>query len=137
MARKKDSFITDLNVSPQGGRLWKLKAQFTYEHWREGIRERITVPIGFLTDFASIPLWRLLFWWLPMWAKYNKAPVLHDYLYRKGIPIKMTRYEADYTFYEAMLLAFRNHKSGKIIAHLEYWGVRIGGWMSYKRRELC
>ena len=72
-----------------------------------------------------------------MWAKYNKAPVLHDYLYRKGIPIEMTRYEADCTFHKAMLLAFRDHESGRIIACLEYIGVRIGGWMSYRRRELC
>ena len=138
----KSSFVTDLSVSPQGGRIWKVTTPFTYERWCRGSRDRITVPMGFLTDFASIPLWRFLFWWLPMWAKYNKAAVLHDWLYQthswrylnlnKGGFEAITRKEADYIFYEAMLVAFRHHRSRRVVARLEYWAVRCFGWMAYR-----
>lgn len=128
----RSSFVTELNVSPIDGSRWRVKTQFTYERWCKGSRDRITVPIGFITDFASIPLWRLLFWWLPMWAKYNKAPVLHDYLYHHGL---LTRYWADQVFYEAMLVAFRKHKSGKVVAYLEWLAVRLFGWVAYRRRK--
>lgn len=129
----KGSFVTDLNVSPLDGRRWRLKEQFTYERWCRGSRDRITVPRDFITDFASFPLWRFLFWWLPMWAKYNKASVLHDYLYRYGSQRRISRYWADFIFHEAMLVAFRKHKSGEVVARLEFYAVRLFGWLSYRR----
>lgn len=127
----RSSFVTDLNVTPLDGRRWKLNTQFTYERWCKGSRARITVHAGFITDFASIPCWRFLFWWLPMWAKYNKAAVLHDWLYRHG---KLSRKMADYVFYEAMLVAFRHHRSGRVIAYMEWKAVRWFGWLAYHRR---
>ena len=132
------SFVTDLSVSPQDGRRWMLKEQFTYERGRKGSRKRITVPIGFITDFASIPLWRFLFWWLPMWAKYNKAAVLHDALYRKAYIFpnyRFSRKTSDLIFYEAMLVAFRKHKSGRVIARLEYRAVRMFGRLAFRRER--
>lgn len=53
----------------------------------------VTVPAGFVSDFASIPraFWRVL----PPWGEYNRAAVVHDYLYRTH---EMTRAEADETF---------------------------------------
>ena len=129
----KSSFVTDLNVSPVDGRRWKVKTPFTYHRWVYGSRDMYTVPMGFITDFASFPFWRFLFWWLPQWAKYNKAPVLHDYLYQHADKFfGMTREKADLIFHEAMRVAFRHHKSGRVIARLEYWGVRVGGRWSYK-----
>ena len=58
----------------------------------------IVVPKGTITDFASIPRFIRVF--LPMRWKYNKASVLHDYLYRHGDKSKAF---GDAVFLEAML----------------------------------
>ncbi len=131
------SFTTPLIVSPtSNGRDWKLYRAFTYHLGTKYSRDKITVPAGFKTDFASIPniLFRFLFWWLPWWAKFNKAPVLHDYLYQKkeimGKPI--TRKRADDVFLEAMLVEWRHHKSRCVLARLEYLAVRIFAFWAWE-----
>jgi hypothetical protein len=44
--------------------------------------KEITVPVGFMTDFASVPR---LFWRLaPPWGLYSRAAVVHDWLYQSG-----------------------------------------------------
>ncbi|KKM64196.1 hypothetical protein LCGC14_1503790 [marine sediment metagenome] len=126
------SFTTPLVVSPlPDGRRWRLVFQFGYDVGREGSGDRITVPVGFVTDFASIP--KFLYWLLPWWAKFNKASVLHDCLYRikkiGGRPI--TRKRADNVWLEAMLIDFRNHKSGELIARIEYRVVRLLGFPAW------
>lgn len=117
-------FTSDLIVSPMpGGRKWKLRRHFEYYMGKkEGEYALITVPLHFETDFASIPGWRFFFFWLPYWAKYNKAPVLHDFMGRTGA---FKQKYVDKVFYEAMLVAFREHKLGKVVAKLEYWAVSL------------
>jgi len=56
-----------------------------------------SVPVGFTTDFASIPKW--LRWLIPPTGLYGKAAVLHDWLYRTGI---VSRRRADFIFLRAM-----------------------------------
>ena len=87
-------------------------------------------PRHFVTDFASIPRF---FWFLPDWGTYNKAPVIHDVLYssKKIMDKPITRKQADDIFLEAMLIDFRNHKQGKLVAYLEYLAVRIFGWLAW------
>lgn len=59
----------------------------------------INVPIGFRTDLASTPR---IFWNIfPPFGKYEKAAVVHDYLYHFGIG---TRKDADKKFLEGMKL---------------------------------
>ena len=113
------------------GRRWRLVFQFGYDVGREGSGDRITVPVGFVTDFASIP--KFLFWLLPWWAKFNKSSVLHDCLYRiKKIGGRtITRKRADNVWLEAMLIDFRNHKSGELIARIEYRAVRLFGFPAW------
>lgn len=57
----------------------------------------ITVPIGFTTDFASVPrgFWNLF----PKTGPWDRASVVHDYLYRTQ---GSTKAGADAIFYEAM-----------------------------------
>lgn len=131
----KSSFVTPLIVEEYGGKKWRLHLRFTYERWRKGSRDRITVPAGFIFDFASIP--KLLMIFLPFWAKYNKASVLHDYLYQYGSRLgsRYTRYWADHIFREAMLVAFRHHRSGRVVAYLEWRAVRTFGFFAYKERS--
>ena len=106
------SFTTPLVISPlPDGRRWKLERQFSYDVGKKGSSFRITVPAGFITDFASIPQmiigiigvlciiaghlfvlpWLLflgiaviiIILALPDWGKYGKAAVIHDYLYQQ------------------------------------------------------
>ncbi len=130
------SFTTPLIVSPQpNGRDWKLFRSFTYHIGTKYSQEYIRVPAGFITDFATIP--KLFLWWLPYWAKYNKAAPLHDQLYEIGeiMGRSITRKEADDIFYEAMFVDFRHHKFGKVVAFLEYIVVRLFAFWAWKHHN--
>ena len=144
------SYTTPLVVDLIDGRRWKLAFAFTFHVGSKYAEDYIPVPAGFDHDFASIP--RFLFVILPWWAKFNKASVLHDYLYRDGgiryhpqndhdaavnlcrFVKYMTRKEADDIFYEAMLVSFRDHRFGRLVALLEYKGVRLFSWLAWRKR---
>lgn len=85
---------------------WITTEGFTYYLGSKGSDRWVQVPIGYLTDGASVP--RLFWSILPPWGKYGQAAVLHDYLcdygriIDKGIPININREEVDNIFYEAM-----------------------------------
>jgi len=130
------SFTSLLVVSPMpDGRNWKLFRPFTYHIGSKYSRRFIRVAAGFITDFASIP--KFIFWLLPWWAKFSKPSVLHDWLYRVKAIIGelITRKEADDIFYEAMLICFRHHKLGPAVAFIEYWAVRIFGWVAWHEKK--
>jgi Protein of unknown function (DUF1353) len=60
-------------------------------------RSAITVPYGFVTDFASVPR---LFWSIfPPIGRYGYAALFHDYVYWEQ---KLTRREADAVFKATM-----------------------------------
>jgi hypothetical protein len=112
-------FTEILTVSPLAdGKTWVTRKEFGYDIGKEGSGDSIDVPIGFMTDFASIPrpLWVLL----PRWGKYGNAAVIHDYCYwEQG----RSRKEADMIFREAMeVLQVPAWKSSLI-----YYAVRLGG----------
>ncbi len=79
----------------------------------------ITVPKGFVTDFASIPQ--------PFWAtglspngKYSKAAIVHDYLYwTQGC----TRRQAD----NILMIAMKESDVDVTTRAAIYEGVRLGG----------
>jgi len=136
MEVKMSSFTSPLLVElMSSGRNWKVARRFTYRIGKKYSRRFISIYTGFETDFASIPKFILPF--LPDWAKFNKPSPLHDYLYRNkmvmGKPI--TRKKADDIFLEAMLIDFRYHKSGKIVARLEYLAVRLFAWMAWNNKK--
>lgn len=114
--------LEPLDVRYIDGRQWLLLSAFMFASKR--IERLITVPAGFVTDFASIPkpLWNLL----PPTGSYGKAAVLHDYLYRtKGA---CSRGDADGVLLEAMEALGVGWWTRSII----YSGVRVGGHWSYK-----
>lgn len=130
------SFTSPLIVSVlPDGKNWRLERPFTFHIGSRYSRSYIRVPRYFLTDWASIP--KLIFWLMPWWAKFNKASVLHDWLYRvKAIMNKpITRKEADDTWLEAMFVDFRSHRSGRPVAFIEYWAVRLFGWLAWHRKR--
>jgi len=98
----------------EDGSRWKLLEPFVDYVGEEGSAEVISVPAGYVTDFASIPrvCWSLIGGPL---GKYSKAALIHDYLYDQGglIPYfsdtdggtkyrLYTKAQADNIFKEAM-----------------------------------
>lgn len=82
-------------------------------------QEKIVVPKGFVTDFASIPkgLWSL---GLSPHGQYSRAAVVHDYLYwSQGC----TPEQAD----RLMVIAMKESNVGKFDELVVYQGVNIGG----------
>jgi hypothetical protein len=106
----------------EGGRKGRLLE--VYRRWtRYGV---VTVPAGFVTDFASIPR---LFWTLiPKLGPYNMAAVIHDYLYRTQ-PDGWTRRMADEVFYDLM----REDGVRASRAWTMHRAVRLGGWVNWRR----
>lgn len=76
--------------------IWKVHTAFRYIYG-SGPDDYIEVPVGFTTDFASVP--RFLWPIFPPDGEYTQAAVMHDYLYRTHL---RTRKEADFIFLEFM-----------------------------------
>lgn len=73
-------FTQILLVSPlDDGKTWVLMRDFGYEVGSLGSGDCIDVPVGFMTDFATVP-W-FVQWWIPKWGKYGNAAIIHDWLY--------------------------------------------------------
>ena len=130
------SFTTPLHVSPMSdGRNWELTRAFTFRIGSRYSNQYIRVPQGFVTDFASIP--KILTLLLPSWAKFNKSPVLHDFLYRtkKIMGEAITRKQADDIFLEAMMVSWKDLPKRYFVANIEYWAVRIFAFLAWKKRS--
>lgn len=119
------SFTDNLIVSPlPDGKRWVVRRAFRYYVGEENSAQVITVPAGFITDFASIPrlFWRIL----PKWGKYGNAAVVHDFLYWDQT--KFDRKHSDVIFLEAMNVL----KVPKRTARMMYRAVRMFGGKSWK-----
>ena len=99
------SYTDELDISPFNDKmtLWILKTPFTFVIGGLDGDEKVVVPKGFITDFATTK------GLLPAMGTYGKACVVHDYLCdfkkitRKDGSIRTcTRKEGDYIFLEAM-----------------------------------
>lgn len=117
------NFTSQLEITPhEDGNRWCLLREFTYHLGRDDSGITITVPRGFITDFASTPrfVWSLF----PPWGKHGKAAVLHDWLYAHRL---LSRAMADAAFLEAMgVLGVSRFKRWTI-----YSAVRLFGWLAY------
>jgi hypothetical protein len=94
------TFTTPCRVELIGKYRFKLIEPFEYhigEYPTKDPKKIIRVPVGYITDFASIPR--------PFWPivspvdEYAKAAVIHDWLHVKGY---FTRAETDDIFNDAM-----------------------------------
>lgn len=79
---------------------------------------QITVRMGFITDFASIPRWYR--WRFDPCGKHGRAAIIHDWLYASE---KLPRDQADRIFLEAMAADNVNSWNRKVM----YRAVRLGG----------
>ena len=103
---------------------WRLLDTFTYDSEVAGAR--ITVPAGFVTDFASVP--RLPFVFLLTGDTAHMAAVIHDFLYTTKL---FPRETADAVFYEAM----RSTGVPRWRAWTMWLGVRVGGQAAWDRKD--
>jgi hypothetical protein len=113
-------FIGRLNIYEVQGshRYWSLDEELV---WDDGTT-RIVMPVGFVTDFASIPR---LFWSISSpWDDHMKAAICHDYTYTQAI---MSRKECDDLFYRQM-----KQLGVSLIRRLSvYWSTRLFGGRYY------
>jgi len=121
-------FTTRLEVTPLAdGRKWKVIRTFQYDVGHLGSGNTITIPAGFITDFASSPR---IFWPIVSpWGKWGKAAIIHDYLYQNQ-RVK-DRMLADSIFLEAMIVL------GVVPwrRQLMYWGVRLFGRLAWQNKK--
>jgi hypothetical protein len=119
-------FTAPLAVSPVDHRFWViLTDNFSYDVGVEGSGDKITVPYGFTTDFASTPsiLWGLMG---GPWGRHGNAAVIHDYLYwSRARP----RPDADRVFHEGM----RIMGVGRIRARMMWSAVRVFGVLAWRK----
>ena len=116
----KPQFLTELDVRivPQGYRLLA-----PLEYYSAVLGAAVIVPVGFVTNFASIPApGRIL---ISGHGHDRWASVVHDYLYS----IKHNRKEADSVFLEALECSGVNVIKRRVM----YRAVRTGGWFFYAK----
>ncbi len=122
-------------VSVEGRRknTTRYEVMFPVVFWYYG--QKLTIPAGFKTDFASVPSW--LWWFIPPHGLACNPSVIHDYLYRykilKGVKTSFrARKLADIWFisklFEANVSVFQSL--------IMFWGVRIGGEKHWKKEEI-
>lgn len=99
------SFTEPLLVTPYSSTEWRIERSFIYYIDKEN-ESYIIIPVGFITDFASIP--RIFWSILPPFGQYAQAATIHDYLFEGGLihhgelSAGCTYQEANDIFNEAM-----------------------------------
>ena len=89
-------------------------------YWnRSGIITKITIPVGFHTDLASIP--RLFQSIVPKIGHHIRPAIVHDFAYRGHT--ELTRREADAMFLDGM----KATKVNFVRRNLMWAAVRVGG----------
>lgn len=131
----KNNFLGDLLVSYIDGKHWTVIEGFTYRLCQPDGQQFVSIPKGFITDFASFPL-GIIF--KSPGGKWDKAAIVHDVIYKTArvsvegkSPRLVTRGEADAIFKEAMTVA----GVGWFPKHVIYSGVRLGGWRAWKKHR--
>jgi Protein of unknown function (DUF1353) len=89
-------FENDVVVREVSDTAWELVSELGYA----GARDRFVVPVGFQTDFASVP--RAFQWLVPTYGRYTKSAILHDYLCDEARAGRFNRDDADGIFRRTM-----------------------------------
>lgn len=121
-------FITELDAKLKNDdTIWVILSPLIYV---SDILGKITVPLGFETDFASVP--KVPFIFELFGNRAHREAVIHDYLYRiNSVPIS-TYSQANNVFFEAMKVRGK----GWFVRYGMYWGVVLGGWITFHQRKV-
>lgn len=116
---------------------WKIIGPFRYwtKGWHIGDEnnpeECIVVPVGFVTDFASVPK---LFWnILPPTGRYGKAAIVHDFLYFTAI---VNKDDADSIFLEAMKVLGVAWATRQAMYYAVHW-FGNSAWDGHRKNGHC
>lgn len=126
------SFTDELTITQLSGNggdwhMWCLEQSLVYHVGEIGGRA-VVVPQGFISDGPSVP--RFLWAILPVWGKWSRAGILHDYLccliaWGHPHPAAPDRNAADRIFLEAMGVLGVSVSWSSLL----YLGVRLGTWL--------
>lgn len=111
----------------EGGRKWILRKAYSFYYEFNNKKTEIEVPEGFITDFATIP--RILYSIFPPIGRYNKAAMMHDYLYDSSCVLKISRKNSDLFFLQAMEIL----GVAKWIRYSLFLAVRLFGRKHFRR----
>ena len=128
-------FLTELEGSlrSDSDKIWVVHSPLIYRSDILIVDENlgmITVPVGFETDFASVP--RVPFVYEFFGDRAHREAVIHDYLYRIDSVPQATYSQANNVFFEAMKLRGK----GFVVRYGMYWGVVLGGWTAYHKKKV-
>lgn len=119
------TFTEEMLVESAGNK-WVLKRAFHFYYLtKTGGQINVSVPEGFVTDFASTPT--ILYPIFPPIGLYNKAAMMHDYLYASINPL-ISRKQADQFFLQAMEIL----KVPRWKRSLMFYAVRLFGNKHFK-----
>lgn len=110
------SFTAPLIAEKIGPRLWRTYREFYYCVGAKDSKERIDVPVGFKTDFASIP--RLFWLFLPPDGQYTQAAVLHDFL---CVSKRYSKLRTSEIFHEAMRVLGVGRRTARLMFLAVQW----------------
>jgi hypothetical protein len=119
-------FLTELHLSLKSNGIWVLDEPLVY--YSDLLKRRVTVPVWFQTDLASVPRVPIVYWW---WGgRAHREAIIHDYLYRRDSMPMVSFQVANKVFLEAM------KARGKpwYVRHPMYMGVCAGGKSSYHKK---
>ena len=109
--------------------IWELGAPLIYES--DVLKQTVTVPKGFQTDFASVPRIPIVYM---LWGdRAHREAVIHDYLYRIDSKPIVEFGMANDVFLEAMGCRGK----GLFVRKAMYWGVCMGGLSSYHKKKVA
>ena len=120
-------FLSALDGRSVDDKLWLLLSPLHYE---SDILGPIKVPLGFMTDFASVP--RVPIAYMLFGDRAHRESVIHDYLYRTDSVPRATYSQANNVFLEAMKVRGK----GYFVRYAMYWGVVLGGWTAYHKKRV-
>lgn len=119
----------DIRPVKESGKIYVLQADYDCKGF--------TVPAGYQHDGASVPRFAWTLTGLLPDGIHRPAALIHDYLYwmgglasRYGYPFSYSRKTADNIFREIL----NDLKLKKWHVAVLYWGVRIGGGSSWKKK---
>ena len=121
-------FPNDLEIKEIGYGQWQLLSDYIFRDPETGIH--FIVPKGFITDLYSIPTF--LRSMVSRIQNANGPSVVHDFLYQTMWFGSEGRREADMVLARAMQLHWC--PVSKFNAMKINWGLRLGGWATYKEK---
>ena len=124
----KSKFLSELDCRLKNDKIWVLDYPLVYAS--KLLNDLIVVPMGFETDFASVPRVPIAYWF---WGgRAHREAIIHDALYRSdSIPL-VSKKTADSVFLEAM----KSRKKSKFVRWPMYLGVKFFGGNCYHKRKM-